>query len=485
MEWTSQAVRGSTGAFARVYERHQRALYRYCRSLLGDDEEARDALQSTMTKAFAALRFEERDFELRPWLFRIAHNEAVSRLRERREAVELDLVPAIATDSLTQAVEDRERLAQLRADLRELPERQRAALVMRELSGLGHAEIAAVLGGSPQTVKQTIFAARTALHECAEGRDMRCAEVQRVLSDGDGRTLRGRRMRAHVRSCRSCREFAAALAERPRDLAALAPVAAAGTWLSRLLATLGGSGGAAGTLATKTAAVVAASATIAGATTAVREVTRAERRAAAAAPARSRPAAPPREPARSIATAERSRPVQLEASATATKRRRAASGSGKRPDAAAVSVKPLGAAAVAAKPSDAAAVSVKPPDAGAVAAKPSDPAAKPPDAAPPAAPKPARAERANPSSPAAPKPGQAKRADPAAHPHGPHERTPAAPKPGNGGDDAPGHSGAPPGQGPPPAKAPPAPPGLAVANATGPNGPPADPGASGRAHNQK
>jgi RNA polymerase sigma factor (sigma-70 family) len=269
MEWTSQAVRGSTGAFARVYERHERALYRYCRSLLGDDEEARDALQSTMTKAFAALRFEERDFELRPWLFRIAHNESVSRLRQRREAVELDVGVSVATDSLVQMVEDRERLAQLRADLRELPERQRAALVMRELNGLGHAEIAAVLGGSPQTVKQTIFAARTALHECDEGRAMRCAEVQRVLSDGDGRTLRSRRMRAHVRSCRSCREFEAALAVRPRDLAALAPAppTMVGTWLARVLA--GGSGASGGTVAAKVAVVMVAAATVAGTTTAV------------------------------------------------------------------------------------------------------------------------------------------------------------------------------------------------------------------------
>jgi RNA polymerase sigma factor (sigma-70 family) len=470
MEWTSQAVRGSTRAFARVYERHHRALYRYCRSLLGDDEEARDAVQSTMTKAFAALRSEERDFELRPWLFRIAHNEAVSRLRARRDAVELELVSVIATDSLAQTVEDRERLAQLRADLRELPERQRAALVMRELSGLGHAEIAAVLGGSPQTVKQTIFAARTALHECAEGREMGCAEVQRVLSDGDGRTLRGRRMRAHVRACRSCREFAASLADRPKDLAALAPVAAVGTWLSRLLATVSGPGGAAGTLATKTAVVVAASATIAGTTTAVRELTREAPRATAAAaaprvrvastpPTHSRPAKAAHEPARvTTASPRRSRPAHHETSMTAAKRPAAHTVSTNAPAAASVAAKPPAAASVAAKPPAAAVVS-----------------ARPPAAAPPAA-------------PAAPKPGAAKRP---ATPHGPPPRATATPKHGHGRDDAPGRSGAAPpapsphGQGPPPAKAPHVPPGLATADATVPNGPPADPGASGRAHNQK
>ena len=307
----SQAARGSAAAFTAVYERHHRALYRYCRSLLGDDEEARDALQSTMAKAFAALRFEERDFELRPWLFRIAHNEAVSRLRQRRDAVQLDVVDALTTDSLAQAVEVRERLAQLRADLEDLSERQRSALVMRELSGLGHAEIAAVLGGSPQMVKQTIFEARSALHECAEGRGMSCAEVQRILSDGDGRILRGRRMRAHVRACRACREFKAALAERPADLAALAPAphaAIAATWLSRLFAATGSSsaGGAswvAGTLTTKAVGVLVATATVAGTATAVREATshpaptprshHAAERAAAAPHAGSRAAQPP------------------------------------------------------------------------------------------------------------------------------------------------------------------------------------------------
>ena len=219
----SQAARSDPAALAAMYERHHQALYRYCRSILHDDEDARDALQSTMAKALAALRDEERDFELRPWLFRIAHNEAISRLRQRRDAVDLDAVGTLGTDSLAQTLEDRERLALLRADLRDLPERQRLALVLRELSGLSHEEIAGVLDSSARAVKQTIFEARAGLQECEEGRTMLCADVQRALSDGDGRVLRGRRMRAHVRSCRACRQFKTALAQRPADLAALAP----------------------------------------------------------------------------------------------------------------------------------------------------------------------------------------------------------------------------------------------------------------------
>ena len=89
----SRAARGDAAAFAAVYERHHQALYRYCRSILRHEEDAQDALQSTMTRAFAALQDEQRDFELRPWLFRIAHNEAISILRRRRTTAELDDVP--------------------------------------------------------------------------------------------------------------------------------------------------------------------------------------------------------------------------------------------------------------------------------------------------------------------------------------------------------------------------------------------------------
>jgi RNA polymerase sigma factor (sigma-70 family) len=282
----SQTARRDPAALAAMYERHHQALYRYCRSLLHDDEDAREALQSTMAKALAALQDEHRDFELRPWLFRIAHNEAISRLRLRREAVDLDAVGTLASDSLAQTVEDRERMALLRADLRDLPERQRSALVLRELSGLSHAEIAVVIDCSARAVKQAIFEARAALHECAAGRTMLCADVQRALSDGDGRVLRGRRVRAHVRSCRSCRAFKTALAQRPADLAALAPAlpATAGAALlahlvpgakaglaSGAAAATGAGGGMAATVAGKVAIVALATATVAGTGSVVRD----------------------------------------------------------------------------------------------------------------------------------------------------------------------------------------------------------------------
>jgi RNA polymerase sigma factor (sigma-70 family) len=230
-----------------LYQRHHRALYRYCRSVVRDEDDAQDALQSAMMRALAALQAGERDLAVRPWLFRIVHNEAVSMLRRRRLNVSLveDLEPA--DGGVERTLEERERFAQLLADLRSLAERQRAALVMRELSGLSIEEIAAALSISPGAAKQTLFEARCALHECAEGRAMECEAVRRGISDGDRRVLRGRKISAHLRACRGCRDFQLMIGTRTAELRALAPplpAAAATAMLARLLAD--GAGGHAG-----------------------------------------------------------------------------------------------------------------------------------------------------------------------------------------------------------------------------------------------
>src|SRR5205807_3565951 len=123
-------------------------------------------------------------------------------------------------------------------DLRNLPERQRAALLLRELSGLSHTEIAVALNTSVGAAKQAIFEARQGLLELEEGRAMRCDHVQRIVSAGDGRALRGRRLRAHLGSCASCATFAAAVPRRRAELTAvipLLPAAAATSVLHRAL----------------------------------------------------------------------------------------------------------------------------------------------------------------------------------------------------------------------------------------------------------
>jgi RNA polymerase sigma factor (sigma-70 family) len=103
------AARGNERAFAAIYERYHQPLYRYCRSILRNEIDAQDALQSTFVGALQALRREQRSAPLRPWLYRIAHNESISLLcrRSRDASDELDAQTLGVGASVEQEVAER------------------------------------------------------------------------------------------------------------------------------------------------------------------------------------------------------------------------------------------------------------------------------------------------------------------------------------------------------------------------------------------
>jgi len=246
-----RAVEGEERAFATIFDRYHQPLYRYCAAIVGDPQDAQDALQNTMLKVLRALPGEGREIRLKAWLYRIAHNESIDLLRRRRDTRELGAELAAPGPPLAEELSARERLRQLLFDLDELPERQRGALVMRELAGLDFDGIATALGTSPAVARQTLYEARLSLHQMDEGREMDCAVVTKALSDGDGRVTRRRDVRAHLRDCGECRRFRAEIEGREQDFASLAPLpaAAAAGLLQGLLgggAAGGGSGAAAG-----------------------------------------------------------------------------------------------------------------------------------------------------------------------------------------------------------------------------------------------
>jgi RNA polymerase sigma factor (sigma-70 family) len=263
---TRRAVGGDDRAFAAIFRRYHQSLYRYCLATVGNSEDAQDALQNTMIKVLRALPGEERKIELKPWLYRIAHNESIDLLRRRRETRQLDAEQIAPGYGLAEDAATRERLQRLFADLRELPERQREVLVMRELGGLDFHEIGAALETSAAVARQTLYEARLSLRQMEEGREMACGDVTKALSDGDGRVTRRRDVRAHLRSCADCRRFRDEIENRQHDLAAISslPAVAAAGMLQGLIggsgAATGGSlatalgGGAAKTIATSAAA---------------------------------------------------------------------------------------------------------------------------------------------------------------------------------------------------------------------------------------
>lgn len=155
------AAGGSEPAFDVLYTRHAAGLTASCRRILRNDEDARDALQNTMLKAWAALD-RRGDAPLRLWLHRIAHNESVSLLRRRRPSAELPASAAAITDVHAVAA-DRAELAAAIGDIGDLTPRQREALLMRTLGDSSYDDIAATLQTSPAAARQSVTSARRAL----------------------------------------------------------------------------------------------------------------------------------------------------------------------------------------------------------------------------------------------------------------------------------------------------------------------------------
>jgi RNA polymerase sigma factor (sigma-70 family) len=248
-----RASKGDRRAIATIFERYQQELYGFCLGLLGEPQDAQDALQNTMVKILRALPGEEREISLRPWLYRIAHNEAIELRRSRHPTQILDSYLVDGQSSVTERAEQRERLEWLLKDLADLPERQRTVLVMRELSGLDFAEISAALDTSGGVVRQSLYEARRNLEQMDHGRGMKCEAVARVLSDADRRITRRRDIRAHLRDCPDCRRFQDAVGRREGVLAGIPPIPATlAAGIAQAL--LGGSSGG-GTVAALTGGV--------------------------------------------------------------------------------------------------------------------------------------------------------------------------------------------------------------------------------------
>jgi RNA polymerase sigma factor (sigma-70 family) len=212
-EALAQLVRaGSMPAFETLHQRYAQSLHRYCLSLLRRPHEAEEALQAAMLSAYQALRKAPaagRDTNIRSWLFRIAHNHSVDALRrrKRRDVEEWGEVEPTDNRGPEQVAGDRAAVRELFDDLAALNEDQRSALVMREFAGLSHVEIGRLLGTTPARVKSLIAQARDTLEAFGAGRELSCSSVRHRVAGADGRVLRSREVRGHLRACPECAAY--------------------------------------------------------------------------------------------------------------------------------------------------------------------------------------------------------------------------------------------------------------------------------------
>src|SRR6184192_1183772 len=156
---------GDRAAFGTLVERYAAVARRVARAVLSDPDDADDAAQDALLSALVKLEQYDPRRPFGPWLLRIVANAATDRRRRRsvRRVEPLD-VGLTAGGPRPDATAERRALNQrLRQALAELPERRRMAVVLFDVEGYSHGEIALILGIPEGTVRSEVFHARRRL----------------------------------------------------------------------------------------------------------------------------------------------------------------------------------------------------------------------------------------------------------------------------------------------------------------------------------
>lgn len=179
-EWVRRAREGDGTAFGLLVERHERMVLRTALRLLGRLDQAQDAAQETFLRMHRYLaRFDEAR-DLGPWLYRVVVNASrdIARRRASSRLLPLDAVREAdrtasrgGPEEIESAVSRAEQRRLVQAALHTLPEKERAAVVLRDIEGLSTAEVARILGSSEGTVRSQVSTARLKIKRFVEGRE--------------------------------------------------------------------------------------------------------------------------------------------------------------------------------------------------------------------------------------------------------------------------------------------------------------------------
>lgn len=158
-----RAQQGEEAAFGELYRRHRTGILRFCARLLGNNDEAADALQSSFLKARESIGSLRSAGTFRAWMLQIARNEVYGMLRRRRGNGVLSAEDPLDENTPLDELLQKELRTTAEALLRALKPEYREVLMLREYEQLSYAEIAQVTGETDASVRARIFKARKAL----------------------------------------------------------------------------------------------------------------------------------------------------------------------------------------------------------------------------------------------------------------------------------------------------------------------------------
>src|SRR3954468_7277609 len=195
--------------------------------MLNSQEDAEDVLQEVFAAAFRAICADERPINARPWLYRIARNRCLNHLRRPQPTGQdsMDVFERDGGATTADTVHKREEFRYIVADVQELPETQRTALLLREIDALSYDDIAAAMDTTVPSVKSLLVRARVSLAEAAEARLLTCEDGREELGEvAEGLRRTSAPVRRHLRTCDRCQLFRRQLRHTNRALAAVYPI---------------------------------------------------------------------------------------------------------------------------------------------------------------------------------------------------------------------------------------------------------------------
>jgi RNA polymerase sigma-70 factor (ECF subfamily) len=171
----SQVKKGDQEAFEGIVDLFKDKIYRHCFRMVGNGHEAEDLAQETFLKAYRNIDKYNNDFKFSTWIFRIATNLCIDRLRKKKPDYYLDAeVPgteganmysqlAVEDPLPEEVVTENERRNELQQEIMKLPEKYRTAIVLKYVEDLSLEEISQIMDIPVPTVKTRIHRGREAL----------------------------------------------------------------------------------------------------------------------------------------------------------------------------------------------------------------------------------------------------------------------------------------------------------------------------------
>lgn len=166
-EVVRRVLDGETLLFELLIRRYNQRLYRAVRAILKNEEEAEDAMQEAYVNAFVHLDQFAGDARFSTWLIRIAVNEALGRLRRRKQMDEMPEIVSRSADPERSAY-GRELQTAIEGAVDTLPSAYRSVFVLRDIEEMTGSDTAACLGITEETVKTRLHRARRFLRQRLE-----------------------------------------------------------------------------------------------------------------------------------------------------------------------------------------------------------------------------------------------------------------------------------------------------------------------------